>query len=105
MRTVLLSLLVLVGCGKKEALYNGKSAAQWQQALHDPLPGVRREAAGALGALKAGQSAADLTAALKDLDGEVRAKAAEAIWSIGPDANEAVPNLISLLKDQNPACA
>src|SRR5262249_50137721 len=104
MRTVRILCLVflIVGCGKKEALHKGKTSAEWQGALPDPDAQTRREAANALGALKAGQYAADLTAALKDPDGEVRVKAAEAIWSIGSDAKESVPDLIALLKDKNP---
>src|SRR5438093_2674240 len=93
--------ILLVGCGKKEPLYKGKPAGDWLQALQDSDPQTRREAAGALATLKAKDAAPQLAVALKDQDAGVRAKAAEALWSLGADASEAVPELTAALKDQS----
>jgi len=62
---------------------------------------VRRNAALALGFMKANQKEAvpALVAALKDPDAEVRRDAAFALGEIGPGAKEAVPALIAALKD------
>jgi predicted small lipoprotein YifL len=52
-KIILLALLLpCIGCGKQEPLYHEKTASQWAQALQEPDPQVRREAATALGALK-----------------------------------------------------
>jgi HEAT repeat protein len=94
-------LVVLTGCGKKEPLHNGQPAAYWRQALVSTDAGARLEAANALAALKAKDSVPDLMIALKDKDDQVRAAAAEALWSLGPDARDAVAALILLLKDKS----
>src|SRR6266849_5477150 len=99
MRYAVLSVAVLlVGCGEKEPLYQGKPAGYWVEALQDSDARARCEAAGALAALKAGSAVPQLITALKDRDAGVRAKAAEALWSVGRDASEAVPDLTEALK-------
>src|SRR6266404_2328323 len=100
-RILLLGLaLVLAGCAKKDPLFKGKTADQWHQAVQDPDLQVRREAVNALGALKDASAVPDLITALKDKDDQVRAKAAESLWSIGPKAKEAIPALTVALKDR-----
>src|SRR5262245_53462906 len=91
--------ILLAGCGQKEALYQGKPASYWTKGLRDPDVKVRREAVTAMGALKVKDAVPDLIAALKDSDEGVRAKAAEALWALGPEAREAVPALTLLLQD------
>src|SRR2546423_9894216 len=90
--------VLLMGCGEKERLYKGKPAGHWVQALQDPDAQTRQEAVGALAALTAKDAVPQLATALKDQDAGVRAKAAEALWSIGADARDAVPELTSVLR-------
>ena len=71
-------LLLLAGCGGKEALHKGKSADQWRQSLHDPDVQARREAITAMEALKDARAVPDLIKALEDSDKDIRAKATEA---------------------------
>ena len=97
----LILVVPLTGCGKKEPLHQGKSAAQWRLILRDSEPDSRRDAVTAMGALKVKDAVPDLIAALKDPDEQVRARAAEALWSLGPAAGDAVSALIPLLKDRN----
>jgi HEAT repeat protein len=94
---------LLAGCGKSEPLYKGKPAAYWSQALKGADPTTRREAMTAAGALHIKTAVPDLLAALNDGDDDVRAKAAEALWSLGGDAREGAPALASLLKDRSAA--
>src|SRR5437588_7414046 len=98
-RGVLLLALaaMLAGCGKGEPQYKGKPAAYWVQALKGADPQARREAITAAGALHIKTAVPDLIAALKDGDDDVRAKAAEALWSLGADAGEAASALVPLL--------
>jgi hypothetical protein len=99
-RLALLGLLVAMGgCGKKQPLYRDQPVAYWRQALNSTDAGARREAANALVALKAKDAVPDLIVTLKDKNDRVRASAAEALWSIGPEAREAVAALLPLLKD------
>src|SRR5690242_12202361 len=79
-RAPVLAIAILVlGCGPREPLHNGKPASYWKQALHDPDAQVRREAITALGALHVTDMVPELTADLKDRDANVRARAAEAL--------------------------
>src|SRR5262249_23142993 len=102
---VLALLIALAGCGKKPALHKGKTAAEWRQALSDPDLHVRAEARRgaitAMGALKVKDTVPELTTALGDADDQVRSRAAEALWSLGPAAKEAVSALTPLLRDNN----
>jgi vesicle coat complex subunit len=101
-RLIPLSVVVLaLACGKKEPLHEGKPASYWKEALQDQDPKVRKHAITALGGLKVKEAVPQLTAALTDRDDEVRAKAAEALWSLGPESKEAVPALVPLLKDRS----
>src|SRR5258707_13524566 len=103
-KLIILGLAVLlVGCGPKEPLHKGKPASYWTQALQDPDAQTRREAAGALAALKAKAAVPELITALKDKDDEIRAKAAEALWSIGSNSKDAIPALTAALKDKSAA--
>src|SRR5436853_416173 len=94
--------ILVVGC-RNDADIAGKPLGQWRQALKDPSPKIRREAAVALG--KAGTQSKgavpDLAAALKDSDDGVRIQSANALWSISADAAGAVPELTAALKDKN----
>src|SRR5262249_19842223 len=96
-------LLAPAGCGTKEPLYKDKPAGYWRLGLKNTTAEERREAAGALAALKAKDAVPDLIASLQDKDDAVRAGAAEALWSVGPEAREAVPALVPLLRDKSPA--
>ncbi len=88
-------LTVLPGCRKQVPQHGGKTAAQWAEVLRGPDVAGRREAARALGALKGKEHIPDLVKALRDSDEEVRSRAAEALWGIGPAGNEAVQALLS----------
>jgi HEAT repeat protein len=69
-----------------------------QKMLSDPERDVRLEVLDALG--QCGKSAvAPLMESLKDLDSNILVHAAESLGRIGPEANEAVPALSLLLKD------
>ena len=93
---------LMVGCGKGAPQYKGKPAAYWLQALKGMDPQNRRDAIAAVGALHIKAAVPDLIAALSDRDDGIRAKAAEALWGLGPDAREAAPALAGLLSDPNP---
>ncbi len=102
-KLLILGLTVLsLGCGKKEPLHQGKPASHWVQELRSPDAKARRSAASALAALKAKAAVPDLAVALKDADAGVRAAAAEALWSLGPEARDAVPELTAALADKSP---
>lgn len=99
---ILIALTALMaGCGKSEPLYKGKPAAYWSQTLKGADAQNRREAITAAGSLHIKTAVPDLIAALNDGDDQIRAKAAEALWSLGPDSHEAAPALAARLKDPN----
>src|SRR5260370_29151090 len=87
-------MVFLAGCGK-EAEHHGKTVSQWRQAVQDPNPKVRSEAADSLGAIgsQAKSAVPDLIVALQAKDDGFRAKAATAFSSISRQANEAFPAL------------
>src|SRR5436190_1644907 len=94
--------LLPVGCGSKEASWNGKPESSWRESLLDSDDvAARREAAKALGELgsKAKESVPELITALKDNDGKVRREAARALWSMTDRAKDAVWDLINALHD------
>jgi HEAT repeat protein len=105
MRTLVLACaaVLFTGCGAKEPLHKGKAESYWREAVHDKDKKNQREAITALGALKDKDAIPTLIEALKNNDAETRAKAAEALWSIGPEARSAVPALVPLLKDKQTA--
>lgn len=71
-------------------------------ALKDPDPGIRRNAARALGALGSGkESAAALAEALTDRDPTVRAAVAAALADLGPEAKSAADELAAALKSDD----
>ena len=80
---VLILAALLAGCGKGEPQYKGKPAAYWIQALKGADAQNRREAITAVGALHIKTAVPDLIAVLNDGDDQIRAKAAEALWSLG----------------------
>jgi len=94
---VVLSLLAagLVGCGAKPT-HQGKTAAEWQEALRDASPKARQEAAVALGEL--GPAARAAVADLAAKDAAVRVTAAYALAQVGPDAKAAVPALEAMTR-------
>src|SRR4051812_35481550 len=92
--------VLLAGCGAKEPLHKGKADSYWREAVHDKDKTNHREAITALGTLKDKEAVLTLIEALKDKDADIRAKAAESLWSIGPEARAAVPALVPLLKDK-----
>ena len=70
------------------------------EALADPSPAVRREAATALGRIADGAAVSPLTAALADTEPEVRAAALAALGRIRDPAS--VPAISRLLQDREP---
>src|SRR5947209_3679623 len=102
---VLLSMAV-AGCGAaRPTLAGGKPVSHWTEALRDPDPRVRKEAAAKLGNVgPADPSAlAALTGALKDADAAVRREVILALVKCGPAAREAVPALEELRRhDRDP---
>jgi HEAT repeat protein len=94
----LMALLLVFGCTKSEAVYQGKTVSQWVEALNDKDRLVRIQAAVRLGII--GPAAKDavpaLIEALKDKSSRVRDEAVYALGQIGPAANAAVPALKSL---------
>jgi HEAT repeat protein len=120
--------LVLAGCGRNDAVYQGKSAGTWVRALKSPetrsdafraleemgpaaipalIDGLKHEDAavreGAAVALrKNGKEAVPaLVEALKHPTEGVRKQAAYVLGEIGPEAGAAVVPLIETLKDPN----
>lgn len=73
-----------------------KDAASLAKRLDDPMPGVRADAAEALGQLRHTAAAAKLKAMLNDAEPNVRRSAAVALASLGDDAmtQEFVKNLL-----------
>ena len=76
-------------------------APELVNALKDPSPQVRQQAAEALRYTQ-GWTPATLSAlrqALKDPDPMIRTRAEEVFWQMGPRAEPAMPELVELLKD------
>lgn len=72
-------------------------------AAKDNDGGVRKNAIQALGKIgETKRTVPVLAEALKDPEEEVRWHAAEAIWKLGDNAADAVPNLITLLREKRP---
>ncbi len=91
------------GASAAPPMYQGRTAREWVEALHDQ-PGERRLAAVALGKLgvAAAEAIPDLIEALSAEDDSLRLHAAEALGLIGRKAKPAVPRLVELLHDDNP---
>src|SRR5260370_16826497 len=98
-RYAVLALLILVaGCGKDQAVFQGKSTSEWVKQLRGANLAARLEAAKALG--NVGQEGvAALIGALQDSSAEIRGAAADALGVIGPEAKHAVPYLPNALKN------
>jgi hypothetical protein len=106
------AVLVLVGAASgaderdlREPSFDGKPLRHWLDALKDPRPAVRRQAAQALAAIfpAAKEAVPSLLAALKDSEVSVRGEAAAALVKIDPrHIAEAQPSLIAALKDKDP---
>ena len=84
----------------EEPRYRGLSVSDWTATLKNPYPGIRADAAAALGHLgpQAKNAVPALEEALKDEEAEVRAQAAQALAAIG---EEAVQPLTKALSDDN----
>jgi HEAT repeat protein len=92
-------LAVLGGCSKEQpTLSGGKPVSHWVQALQDPEPKTRKQAAFKLGNVGPSDPVAlpALIGALKDRDSRVRREAVLALVKFGPAAREAVPALAEL---------
>ena len=90
-------LLIVWFTRNREPTHKGKPARYWREVLKSGDPAAKREAITALGALKVKDVFPDMLAALSDKDSQTRAKAAEAIWSMGgAHAKDAVPALVTL---------
>jgi HEAT repeat protein len=91
--------LAVVGCGEgPPTMAGGKPVSHWTEALRDPSPKVRKEAAAKLGNVGPADPAAlpALSAALNDPDAAVRREAIVALVKCGPAAREAAPALEQL---------
>lgn len=100
MRTYwLLGLAVLLaGCGKEEAVFQGKPTSSWVKQLKSADAAARQEAAKALGNLGA-EGVFGLAVALRDESPDVRMAAADSLSNIGTEAKPALPALTAALKD------
>lgn len=94
--------LVFVGCGKPEAVYQGKPTSFWVRQLRGADAAARREAVQALGAIGV-ESVPALVAALNDASADIRTAAADALGRVGPEAKAALPALTATLKDPEKA--
>jgi HEAT repeat protein len=104
MRYVLLIVVLLSGCAKKEPLLShGQPVHHWLAALHDPNPHTRKKAVAALAHVGTADPDAipAVTGAVKDPDPIVRAEAVLALLNLGPDAKQAVPALEEALSDRD----
>jgi HEAT repeat protein len=98
--------LTAAGCGEgRPTLAGGKPVGHWTEAMRDPSPKVRKEAAAKLGNVGPADPAAlpALSAALKDPDAGVRREVILALVKCGPAARKAVPALERLRQDDRDA--
>jgi HEAT repeat protein len=107
MRYALMGVLALAGCGcgqSQPTLAGGKPVSHWIQTLKKPDPKERRQAVRHLGNVGAMDEAVlpALIGALWDRDGGVREEAIFALVKFGPDAQEAVPRLARMQR-QDPS--
>jgi HEAT repeat protein len=90
-----IALMILSGCGKPPPEL---ARRKWTEALRDPDPKLRKRAAFKLGNI--GLADRDvvpaLIGALKDADSTVRCEAILSLMKIGPDAEEAIPELANI---------
>jgi HEAT repeat protein len=99
-----MALVLTAGCGPAApTLAGGKPASHWVDALRDPDPKKREEAAEKLGNVGSADQAAypALVGALKDPSAKVRGAAILALGRPGSKAKEAVPALQDL-KEHDP---
>jgi hypothetical protein len=91
-----LLVCLLIGCGQpKPMLAGGKPVSHWLKALQDPDPKVRKTAVAKLGNVAMVDSAAlpAVLGSLKDPDAVVRREAILALLKCGPEANQSIPTL------------
>ena len=104
LKYLLISAAVALGCGPAApTMAGGKPASHWVDALRDPDPKKREEAAEKLGNVGSADQAAypALVGALKDPSAKVRGAAILALGRPGSKAKEAVPALQDL-KERDP---
>ncbi len=94
--------LIVAGCGRSEAVYQGKRMSFWVRQLRGPDAAGRQEAVQALGAIGV-DSVPALIAALNDPSPDIRAAATDALGRVGPAAKAALPALTATLKDTDKA--
>src|SRR3984893_11264482 len=94
-------LVLLPGCQRKKAPFEGKTLAELEDMLDHTNPTVQAQGAMGLGALgeEAAPAVPKLAEALKSPDSLVRQNAAQALGKIGPKAKTALVPLIEVLKD------
>jgi HEAT repeat protein len=103
---MVLLALSAAGCGPaRPTLAGGKPVRHWTEALRDPSPKVRQEAAAKLGNVGPSDPAAlpALRAALNDADAGVRREVIVALVKCGPAAREAAPALEQLRQNDRDA--
>jgi len=97
---------MLPGCRPAQpTLAGGKPVEHWIKALDDPQPKVRKQAVIKLGNVGTADPKAlpALIVAMKDGDAEVRCAAILAVVKLGPAAQETVPQLNEIQKQDRAA--
>lgn len=94
--------LFLTGCGQpKGMMVGGKPISHWLTACKDPNPKLRKTAVAKLGNVGTAYPAAlpAVIGALNDSDPAVRCEAILALVRSGPAANEAIPTLTDMKRN------
>jgi HEAT repeat protein len=104
-RPVLLCILLVVGCQKNSASYEGRPASYWKEQMKNPDYMARMRAANAMSHLgeEGKESIQDLIYLLKDNVALVRWAAATSLGTFGADAADALPTLEKMAnEDEDP---
>jgi HEAT repeat protein len=93
---------LLCGCGNVQP---ARPVGHWIQALHDPDPRTRKQAAFNLGNIGPAEATVfpALVEALRDRDAHVRREAIVALLKFGPAAKEAIPALTNVQQQDHDA--
>lgn len=89
MRLYLLTIVILIGCGRSEPVaFGGKPITHWIEELQKPEPQARKKAVAALGsaAIASAEARTALLSAIGDTDPDVRYSVCIALVNLGPAA-------------------